>query len=134
MFDLLMFISAIFTTKEIVKEYYDKKNINHNAISDFDIYRQDVLSGLSHEKRMDKMSANIYHETEHPEPHRYNGNIIIENCQLFESDKAAYGIEQVYKWAAQGKYNLSEEEQIVEKQRIDDKYELLYSLVRKDNN
>lgn len=132
MLNILSAFSLFITSKQLVKENREKKNPNTHVITDWDAYKQDVLSGVSHEQRMKKMQADVYEKADHPEPDRdKDGKIIIENCELFESDKASYGITQAYKWAAQGKYNLTPKELEIEQKRIEDKYNKLYELARR---
>ena len=130
MFDLLMFISAFTTIKDMIKEHKEEK-LSTACMSDFRKYRDDVLNGVSQEQRTDKMCAGIY-QRNIQSPHKdINHNIIVDDSQAFENDKAIYG-SVAYEWAREGKYNLSDEAMITEKQRIDDKYSLLYSLIRRD--
>ena len=134
MLDILFMVSGVLTAKDAFKEYRDGK-IKHGNISDFDAYRQDVLAGMHHEQRMKKADAGLYEKKNYPEPHRYiDGSILIENCELYNQDKSIYGTTQAFRWAQQGKYNLKPEELEIEHQRINDEYELLYSLVKNKRN
>ena len=60
-------------------------------------------------------------DEKYPEPHRdENGKIMIENCLLYDQDCEIYSPEMIYKMAQRGRYNLSHEELIKERQRIEE--------------
>ncbi len=133
MLNVLTFWVGVLTINDTTREYRENKVV-HNPISDFDAYRQDVLAGMHHEQRMKKADAGLYEKKNYPEPHRYiDGSILIENCELYNQDKSIYGAAQAFRWAQQGKYNLKPEELEMEHQRINDEYEKLYRLVRRES-
>lgn len=111
-------IGAAILIHGLAKDQIDKKNVNTNCIEDNDAYTRDVLNGVPHKQRMQKMRAGLYRRNSlYPEPHRdKNGKIVIENIKLYEEDKRAFGAE-VLKFAERGKYNLTEEELVEERKR-----------------
>lgn len=121
MLNLLTIISAIFTGKELVKDHIEKNNPNTHVISDWDAFSKDVCSGVSSDERMRKMRAGLYEKANtYPEPHRdKDGKIRIENSRLFNDDLIKFGAIQTYKWVDQGKYNLTPEQLIEERKRLD---------------
>lgn len=95
-----------------------------------ELYHQDMMVGVPIEQRMKNLENGKYRLVEtHPEPHRdKDGKIIIENCLLYKEDIRRYGAYQTMKWVEQGKYNLTPEELKKERERIEKKFEYLYSL------
>lgn len=89
-----------------------------------DLYMEDLLNGMPIEERMRNARKGRYKLTEtYPEPHRNsNGQIIIENYELYSEDLKTYGAYQTHKWIEQGKYNLDTIE--LEKQRMQRKKDL----------
>ena len=68
----------------------------------------------------------------YPEPHRNErGQIMIENCQLWNEDLKKYGSVQTMKWAEQGRYNLEGEALKKEQERIEKHFEELMNLRKK---
>lgn len=96
-----------------------------------ELYYKDMMAGVPVEQRMKNLKNGKYKLTEtYPEPHRdENGKIIIENCLLYNEDLKNYGAYQTMQWVKQGKYNLTPEELKKEHERIEKKYEYLYSLL-----
>ena len=85
-----------------------------------DLINQDRMNGMSEKEILKNVERGRYIVTKkYPEPHRNeNGQILIENCQLWHEDLNKYGSVQVGKWVEQGKYNLTPEEAKVENARI----------------
>lgn len=97
-----------------------------------ELYYKDMMEGVSPEQRMKNLENGKYKvaEKKHPEPHRdENGKVVIENCELFNEDVRKHGAYQAYKWADQGKYNLTPEELEKKNEEHKARMEYLYSLV-----
>ena len=60
MFNILSTFSILIIGKGLIKEHTEKKNPNTHAITDWDSYRQDVLSGVSNRQRMNNLSCGKY--------------------------------------------------------------------------
>ncbi len=56
-----------------------------------------------------------------------NGEVIIENSDLYYEDIIKYPPLQVDKWIKQGKYNLTVEELEEERKRLEEKWDCIYS-------
>ena len=92
-----------------------------------ELYYKDLMDGVSAEQRMKNAKNGKYKLTEtytephrtYPEPHRTeDGKIFIENYKSYKEDLREYGVQQIYKWVEQGKYNLTPEELEKELERI----------------
>ena len=94
---------------------------------------QDRMNGMSEKEIIKNAERGRYIVTEkYPEPHRNErGQIMIENCQLWNEDLSKYGSVQTMKWAKQGKYNLEGEALKKEQERIKKRTEKLMNLKRK---
>jgi len=81
---------------------------------------QDRMNGMTEKEIIKNAEKGRYIVTQkYPEPHRNEyGQIMIENCKLWEEDLAKYGAVQVDKWVKQGKYNLEGEALKEEEERI----------------
>lgn len=132
MIHLLFVFSIILALYQILKEKFEPKPPK-NALSNWELYQNDILSGVSHDERMKNMYAGKYVLEEiHTEPHRdKDGRIIIENDELFYRDCDEYGAEQAYKWVNQGKYNLTTQELLDKRKRQLEKYDKLHKLIKK---
>lgn len=129
MFGLLGVVSLIGTCCQLIKESFEP-TIPAENWSNYDLYHQDMMDGISVEQRMENLKNGKYKLTEtYPEPHRdENGKIIIENSQLYNEDIKNYGAYQAMKWVKQGKYNLTPEELKKEEERIKKHFEYLFNL------
>ena len=129
MFDGLFIISLIGTCVQAIKESLTP-TIPAENWANKELYHKDIMSGVPIEQRMKNLENGKYKLTEtYLEPHRNaNGQIVIENCLLYDEDLKKYGAVQTMKWVKQGKYNLSPEELEKEHKRIKAKFEYLYSL------
>lgn len=97
-----------------------------------DLYHQDLMNGMSIDQCIKNAQNGKYKLADkHPEPHRDSktGQIVIENCLLYNEDLKKYGAYQAHKWAEQGKYNLTPEELEKEEERIKKHLESLYGLM-----
>lgn len=56
-----------------------------------------------------------------------NGEVVIENSQLYYDDMIHYPPLQIEKWIKQGRYNLTPEELEEENKRIEEKWKRIYS-------
>lgn len=94
---------------------------------------QDRMNGMSEKEIIKNAERGRYIVTEkYPKPHRNErGQIMIENCQLWNEDLSKYGSVQTMKWAKQGKYNLEGEALKKEQERIKKHTEKLMNLKRK---
>lgn len=130
MFDGLFIASLITTCIQGIKEKLEP-TIPAENWSNYDLYRQDMMDGVSIEQRMKNIENDKYKLTEtYPEPHRdaKTGKIIIENSKLYNEDVKNYGAYQAQQWVKQGKYNLTPEELKKEEERIKKHFEYLYSI------
>lgn len=98
-----------------------------------DLIHKDRMSGMSEKEILKNVQRGRYIATEkHPEPHRNErGQIMIENCKLWNEDLNKYGSVQTMKWAEQGKYNLEGEALKKEQERIEKNMEELMNLRKK---
>lgn len=130
MFDGLFIASLITSCMQGIKEACTPKIPAENWANK-ELYRQDMMNGVSIEQRMKNLKDGKYKVTEtYPEPHRdpVSGKIIIENEPLYREDIKKYGAVQAQQWLKQGKYNLTPEEMKKEQERIEKHYAYLYSL------
>ena len=130
MFDLLFIASIAGSAVQAIKEACTATIPTENWANK-ELYHKDIMDGVPVEQRMKNLKNGKYKMTEtYPEPHRdsVSGKIIIENSQLYHEDVLNYGAYQAQKWVKQGKYNLTPEELKKEKERIEAKYERLFSL------
>ena len=95
------------TTKSIPAEYWANEELR----------RKDIMSGVSAEELLRRTEAGRYYipkevfqayPTQHTDP--VTGQPVIDNFELYYSDILKYDAWQVKKWATQGKYNLTKEE------------------------
>lgn len=130
MFEGLFIASLIGTCVQIIKEACEPTIPAENWGNKELIYK-DRMNGIS-EKQFSKNLANGKYKMveNYPEPHRdEDGKIIIENSLLYNEDVKKYGAYQAMQWVRQGKYNLSPKELEKEYERINKKFEYLYSLL-----
>lgn len=131
MFNLLFGVSIVANLIELVKESYEKP-IPAEYWGDKEAIRKDRMSGVS-EKQIIKNVENgkYYSNKKYPKPHRdpKDGKIIIENERLYREDVKKYGVVQAQRWVEQGRYNLTPEELEKENERIEKKWEKIYSLL-----
>ena len=130
MFDLLLVVSVICAIAEVIKESCTK-TIPAENWANKELYRQDIIDGVSVEQRLKNVENGKYKMANtYPEPHRdpVSGKIIIENNLLYQNDLAAYGAYQTMQWVQQGKYNLTLEELEKEHERLKAKHRYLCSL------
>lgn len=130
MFDGLFIVSIVGSLVQVFKES-NQPVIPAENWANKELYHKDIMDGVSVEQRMKNVQNGKYKLAEnHPEPHRdpVSGNIIIENCKLYNEDVRKYGAVQAHKWVKQGKYNLDKEGLKREQERIKKHYEYLYSL------
>ena len=98
-----------------------------------DLIYQDRMNGMSEKEILKNAQRGRYIITEkYPEPHRNErGQIMIENCKLWNEDLLKYGAVQTDKWVKQGKYNLEGEALKKEQERIEKHFEELMNLRKK---
>lgn len=126
MLDGLFIMSLIGTAIGFVKEGFQHSNIAREW--DRKVWREDIIRGASVEEQQYNIENGLYIKETHIEPHRdCDGNIVIENAQLYYNDLMYYNPSQVYEWVEQGKYNLNEEELEKERKRIEEKYKRILS-------
>lgn len=132
MLDGLFVVSVIGTVVESIKEKFVKEVPLENWANK-DLWNEDILNGVPIEECMKRLENGRYKKFNeqtkvYPKPHRdSNGEIVIENSQLYYNDIINYKPLQVQEWIEQGKYNLTPEELEKEKKRIEEKYRRLYS-------
>lgn len=128
MLDGLFIVSIIGTTVGLIKEKFEKEIPLENWANE-ELWNEDITNGVPVEERMKNLRNGKYKQTKvYPEPHRdSNGDIIIENSQLYYSDLRNYKPLEVQKWVKQGKYNLTPEELEKENQRLEEKWKRIYS-------
>jgi hypothetical protein len=120
----LFILSIISTIIEAIKGVLEP-TIPAENWANRELYRKDLMNGVSVEECMKNVRKGRYKLTEtYPKPHRdsIDGKILIENYTLYKKDLFNYGAGQTMKWVEQGKYNLSKEELKKEKERIKMKY------------
>lgn len=130
---MLHFIVCIKNTlKEFKKEHTPA--IPAENWENKELYYQNLANGVS-QKECERNARNGKYKLagKYPEPHKdpKTGQIIIENCLLYNEDKVKYGILKANEWAKQGRYNLSPEELKKEKARIRKYHEFIYGLDKK---
>lgn len=129
MLDGIFIISIFSGLAQGIKEAFEP-TIPAENWANKELYYKDIANGVPIEQRMKNVENGKYKPVnKYPEPHRnpVDGSIIIENSQLYYDDVKKYGAYQASKWMEQGKYNLTPEELKKEKERIQKKYERLYS-------
>ena len=132
MFDLLFIVSIVGTAVQAIKESCTPIVPIEN-LANTELRHKDIMNGVSVEQRMKNVENGKYRLIEtYPEPHRNpeNGKIIIENCKLYWEDVEKYGAWQAQQWVKRGKYNLSPEELVKERNRISAEHE--YQFGRKN--
>ena len=130
MFDGVFIISLIGTCYQAIKDAFEPTVPAENWANK-ELYHKDLVDGIPVEQRMKNLKNGKYKLTEtYPEPHRdpVDGKIIIENCTLYNEDLFNYGAVQTMKWVKQGKYNLTPEELVKERESHKKKMERLYNL------
>lgn len=129
MFDVLFIGSIIGGLVEYVKEYSEQVIPAENWANK-KLYNDDIANGVSVEQRIKNAENGKYKiKNVYPEPHKdVNGDIIIENSQLYYDDLINYGAYQTQQWVKQGKYNLSKEKLKKEEDRIKEKLKYLCNL------
>lgn len=129
MFDVLFIGSIIGGLVEYVKEHSEPVIPAENWANK-KLYNDDIANGVSVEQRIKNAENGKYKiKNVYPEPHKdANGDIIIENSQLYYDDLINYGAYQTQQWVKQGKYNLSKEELKKEEDRIKEKLKYLCNL------
>ena len=130
MFDGLFIASIIGNCYQAIKEALEP-TIPAENWANKELYHKDLMDGVSVKQRMKNLENGKYKLTEtYPEPHRdpNDGKIVIENYSLYEEDLFKYGAVQTMKWVKQGKYNLTPEELVKERERHKKKMEHLYNL------
>lgn len=130
MFDGLFIASFIGTCAQAIKEARQPVIPAENWANK-ELYHKDLMSGMSGEQLMKNVKNGKYRLVEaNLEPHRgKDGKIVIENTLLYKEDLEKHGAYQTYKWAEQGRYNLTPEELKKEDERLDEYFEKLYSLL-----
>lgn len=98
-----------------------------------ELQHQDRMNGMSEKEILKNAERGRYIvTTKYPEPHRNeHGQIMIENCKLWNEDLIKYGSVQAMKWAKQGKYNLEGEALKKEQERIEKELKELLVLRKK---
>lgn len=130
MFDGVFIVSLIGTCYQAIKDAFEPTVPAENWANK-ELYHKDLVDGIPVEQRMKNLKNGKYKLTEtYPEPHRdpVDGKIIIENCTLYNEDLFNYGAVQTMKWVKQGKYNLTPEELVKERESHKKKMERLYNL------
>lgn len=130
MFGGLFIAALIGTCYQVIKEVSEPVIPAENWANK-EMYYKDMMNGVSVEQRMKNVRNGKYKINEvYPEPHRNkNGKIVVENCTLYREDVKNYGAVQAQKWIKQGRYNLTPEELVKERKRIEEQYDKLYSLL-----
>ena len=107
MFNGLFIVSLISSVVEGIKDAFTH-TIPAEKWANKELQYQDRMNGMSAQEILKNAERGRYIVTEkYPEPHRNEyGQIMIENCTLWEEDLKKYGTVQAMKWAEQGKYNL----------------------------
>lgn len=125
----LFIANLIYTVAQFIKEGC-KPTIPLENWENKDLIHKDKMSGISNKEFEYNLAKGKYKMAEkYPEPHRNeNGQIMIENCKLYNEDLVKYGAVQTMQWAKQGKYNLEGEELKKERERIKKKFDDLYSI------
>ena len=127
MLDGLFIVSLIGGCYRLIKESCEKPIPVENWRNK-ESMREDRYNGMSEQEIMKNVKNGKYiikdaDIQQYPKPHtNEKGQILIENCKLFNEDKVKYSIEQIYKWVKQGKYNLTPEELEKERKRLDEEY------------
>lgn len=129
-----LFIASFITScHKIIKDIL-QPTISAEYRANKELLDKDIMSGVPYSQLQKNVRSGKYKLTEvqqqkHPEPHKdANGKIIVENNLLYKQDLKKYGAVQTYKWAKQGKYNLTPEELKREKERIKKHLDDLYGL------
>lgn len=132
MFNGLFIVSLISTVVQGIKDAFTPTIPAENWANKALQY-QDRLNGMSEKEVIKNAERGRYIVTEkYPEPHRNeHGQIMIENCQLWDEDLNKYGAVQTDKWAEQGKYNLEGEALKKEQERIEKELKELMELRKK---
>ena len=132
MFNLLFGLGIVSNIVEAIKESCTP-TIPAENWANKDLIRKDIANNVSAKQRIKNAQNGKYKVTEtYPEPHRNpkNGKIVIENSLLFKKDCREHGAYQAYKWAEQGRYNLTPEELEAENKRIKESWDYMYSLIK----
>ena len=110
MLDGLFIASLIGAAVQCVKDAFTP-TIPMENWANKELQYQDRMNGMSEKEIVKNAERGRYIVTEkYPEPHRNeHGQIMIENCKLWNEDLIKYGSVQTMKWVKQGKYNLEGE-------------------------
>lgn len=128
-----LFITALIgTAVQGIKEAF-APTIPAENWANKELQYQDRMNGMSEKEIIKNAKRGRYIVTEkYPEPHRNeHGQIMIENCQLWNEDLRKYGAVQTQKWAKQGKYNLEGEALNKEQERIEKHFNELMKFRKK---
>lgn len=130
MLEGLFIASLIGTCVQAIKEACEP-TIPAENWKNKELINKDRMNGISEKEFARNLANGKYKLVEnYPEPHRNkNGQIVIENCRLYNEDVMNYGAVQAQRWVRQGKYNLSPEELEKEREYYNKKWEYLYSLL-----
>lgn len=129
MFNGLLIVSLISAVVQGIKDAFTP-TIPVGNWANKELQYQDRMNGMSEKEIIKNAERGRYIVTKkYPEPHRNeHGQIMIENCQLWNEDLSKYGAVQTMKWAEQGKYNLEGEALKKEQERIEKHFEELMKL------
>lgn len=132
MLDGLFIASLVSTVAQGVKDAFTP-TIPAENWANKELQYRDRMNGMSEKEIIKNAERGRYIVTKkYPEPHRNeHGQIMIENCQLWNEDLKKYGSVQTMKWAKQGKYNLEGEALKKEQERIEKQTEKLMKLKNK---
>lgn len=132
MLDGLFIASLVSTVVQGVKDAFTP-TIPAENWANKELQYRDRMNGMSEKEIIKNAERGRYIVTKkYPEPHRNeHGQIMIENCQLWNEDLKKYGSVQTMKWAKQGKYNLEGEALKKEQERIEKQTEKLMKLKNK---
>ena len=128
----LFIASLISTVAQGVKDAFTP-TIPAENWANKELQYRDRMNGMSEKEIIKNAERGRYIVTEkYPEPHRNErGQIMIENCQLWNEDLLKYGAVQTMKWVKKGKYNLEGEALKKEQERIEKHFEKLMNLKKK---
>ena len=117
---LLGIVSIIYVVYQIIKEALERPIPAENW-ANMELFQKDISDGVPMKQCVKNAEKGRYYlpPENHPEPHRSeSGKIIIENELLWKQDLRKHGDIQAYRWAKQGRYNLTPEELEKERERI----------------
>lgn len=102
MFDPLFIISIIFSLIHAIKDS-NTKVIPAENWANRKLMHEDIMSGISYEKRMENLENGKY-KLDKTYPEQYK-NPVIEDYDLYVKDAMEYGAYQAKQWVKQGKYS-----------------------------